>query len=95
MELFIEIDYQTIRQALLAAYIITIIFPIVAVFFLNKQNRWLSNKYHATVQSIESVTVKFDCCFMDFRGFQRFFTTVRQKCGPDDSEEPPSFSLCI
>lgn len=88
LELLIEFDFQTIRQALLAAYIMTVVFPLAAFYFFNKQSTVLKNKYQASIQAKQNQTPICFGCFFDYRGSQRFFTKVRQKSSPDDSDEP-------
>ena len=51
LELLIEFDYQTIRQTLLAAYIMTIVFPIAACYFFHKQGTLLNDKYQASFEA--------------------------------------------
>ena len=88
LELLIEFDYHTIRQALLAAYIMAVVFPLAACYFFNKQGTILNDKYQASIQAKQAqLPVRFSY-FYDYRGLQRFFTTVRQKSGPVDSDEP-------
>lgn len=88
LELLINFDYQTICQTLLAAYIMTIVFPIVSCFLFNKQGTQLNNKYQASFEAKqELMPIRFSC-FFDYRGVQKFFTIVRQKNGPNDSDEP-------
>jgi hypothetical protein len=88
LELLIDFDYQTIRQALLAAYIMAIVFPIAACYFFNKQSTLLNDKYQASFEAKqELMPIRFSC-FFDCRGAQRFFTTVRRKSGPNDADEP-------
>lgn len=88
LELLIEFDYHTIRQALLAAYLITIVFPIAACYFFTKQNTLLNDKYQASFEAKQNLMPIRFSSFFDYRGTQRFFTTVRRKSGPTDSDEP-------
>ncbi len=88
LELLIEFDYQTIRQALLATYIMAIIFPIAACYFFYKQETFLNDKYQASFEAKQDLLPLRFSCFFDYRGAQRFFTIVRRKSGPLDSDEP-------
>ena len=88
LELLIEFDYHTIRQALMAAYIMAIVFPIAACYFFTKQNTVLKEKYQASFEAKQDLMPIRINGFFDCRGAQRFFTTVRRKCGPNDSDEP-------
>lgn len=88
LELLIEFDYQSIRQALWAAYILAIVFPIAACYFFNKQGTILNDKYQASFEAKQGLMPIRFSSFFDFRGAQRFFTTVRRKSGPKDSDEP-------
>lgn len=88
LELLIEFDYHTIRQALLAAYIIAIVFPIAACYLFTKQGTILNDKYQASFEAKQDLMPICFSCLFDYRGAQRFFTTVRRKSGPNDSDEP-------
>lgn len=85
LELLIEFDYH---QALMVAYLMAIVFPIAACYFFAKQNTLLKDKYQASFEAkkdIEPIRLKSS---FDYRGAQKFFTTVRRKSGPNDSDEP-------
>lgn len=88
LELLIEFDYNTINQALLAAYIIAIVFPIAACYFFTKQGAFLNDKYQASYEAKQDLMPLRFSCFFDYRRVQRFFTSVRRKSGPNDSDEP-------
>ena len=88
LELLIEIDYHTIRQALFAAYIMAIVFPIAACYFFTKNSTLINDKYQTTFEAKQDLLPIRFSCFFDYRGAQRFFTTVRRKSGPNDSDEP-------
>lgn len=88
LELLIEFDYQTIRQALLAAYLMAIVFPIAACYFFTKHSAALKDKYQTAFKAKQDLLpIQLNSSF-DYRGAQRFFTTVRRKSGPTDSDEP-------
>ena len=88
LELLINFDYQTICQTLLAAYIMTIVFPIVTCYFFHKQGTLLNEKYQASFGAKQELLPIPFIRFFDFRGIQKFFTTVRRKNGPNNSDEP-------
>ena len=83
-ELLLEFDYQTIRHALLAGYLLTFILPLAAFFILTKQQSHLNDKYHASLHSDHSKTTAYAGNVIDWHGAQRIFTYIRQKDSPDD-----------
>lgn len=95
LELLIEFDYHTIRQAMLAAYIMAIVFPIVACYFFTKQGSLLNHKYQASFAAKQDLIPIRSTCLFDYRGSQRFFTTVRRKSGPNDSDEPSLLLIIV
>lgn len=87
LELLIGFDYQTIQQALWAGYIMTLVFPLAAVYFLNTQSTKLNHKHQALIQAKHArIPINFDRYF-DYRMLQAFFTKVRQRSAPDDSDK--------
>lgn len=87
-ELLLEFDYQTIRHALWAGYLLTFVFPFAAFYFINKNHSLLNDKYQASIHSNPSQFLDYTSSVFDWLGVQRFFTYIRQKNSPDDSEEP-------
>jgi hypothetical protein len=88
LELLIEFDYHTMRQALFAAYLMAIVFPIAACYFFHKQGIFLNDKSQASFEAKQNILLLRCSGFFDYRGAQRFFTIVRRKSGPLDSDEP-------
>lgn len=87
-ELLLEFDYQTVRHAVWAGYLFTFVFPLAAFYFLNKKQSLLNDKYQASVHSDKSKSPVNAGSIFDWRGAQRFFTFIRHKDSPDDSDEP-------
>jgi hypothetical protein len=87
-ELLMEFDYQTIRHALWAGYLLTFVFPLAAFYFFNKNQTSLNDKYHASLHSNHGKSPVYTGSVFDWRGVDRFFTYIRQKDSPDDSEGP-------
>ncbi|MDV7763015.1 hypothetical protein SC499_12030 [Peribacillus simplex] len=89
-ELLLEFDYQTVRHAVWAGYLLTFVFPLAAFYFLNKKQSLLNDKYQASIHSDKSKSPVQACSIFDWRGAQRFFTFIRQKQKDslDDSDEP-------
>ena len=87
-ELLLEFDYQTVRHALLAGYLLTFIFPLATFYIINKQQSHLNDKYQASLHSDHGKAPVYAGNVFDWRGVQRFFTYIRQKDSPGDSDEP-------
>lgn len=91
-ELLMEFDYQAITQALDAAYLMTIVFPIAVIYFSNHNSSLTQNQTIGLAQtSIHTFNDK--CKIADRRKTQRFFTLVRLKVMPTDNEDAYSFSV--
>ena len=87
-ELLLEFDYQTIRHALWAGYLLTFVFPFAAFYFINKNQTLLNDKYQASLHSNPGKSLAYTGSFFHPIGVRRFITYIRQKDSPDDSEEP-------
>ena len=91
-ELLMDFDYQAIRQAMLAAYLLTIVFPVVVMFFsyhsstYQKIRRPACPKHPYTLFNDKRI-------IDDRRKTQRFFTIFRLKVMPTDNEDSHSFSV--
>ncbi|MFC9596582.1 hypothetical protein ACFTQL_01535 [Peribacillus butanolivorans] len=92
-ELLLEFDYQTVRHAVWAGYLFAFVFPLAAFYFLNKKQSLLNDKYQASVHSGHGESPVYTGSIYDWRGAQRFFTYIRQKESPDDSDEPSLLSI--
>ncbi len=91
-ELLMDFDYQAIRQAVLAAYILTIVFPIAVIYFSNYSGTAAEHQTIGLSQtSIQIFNDKHTIA--DRRKTQRFFTLFRLKATPTDDEDAHSFSF--
>ncbi|PQD95352.1 hypothetical protein CYL18_08665 [Pradoshia eiseniae] len=91
-ELLMDFDYQAIRQAMLAAYLLTIVFPVVVMYVSYHSSTYAENQ--TTGLSQTSIHIFNDKRIIDDRRkTQRFFTIFRLKVMPTDNEDNHSFSV--
>ena len=91
-ELLMDFDYQAIRQAMLAAYLLTIVFPVVVMYFSYHSSTNAENQSTGLSQtSIHTFNGKR--MIADCRKTHRFFTIFRLKVMPTDDEDSHSFSV--
>ena len=91
-ELFMHVDYQAIRQAVFAAYLLTIVFPIAVMYFTNHNGSFAEDQTIGLSQA-SILYVNDKCNVADRRKTQRFFTLFRLKVMPTDNEDAHSFSF--
>ena len=91
-EMLMDFDYQAIRQAMLAAYFLTIVFPIAVMYFSYHNSSYDDNQTTGLSQtSIHTFSDKQPIA--DRRKTLRFFTLFRLKIMPTDNEDAHSFSV--
>ena len=91
-ELLMDFDYQAIRQAMFAAYLLTIVFPVVVMYFSYHSSTSAENQSTGLSQtSIHTFNGKR--MIADCRKTHRFFTIFRLKVMPTDDEDSHSFSV--
>ena len=84
--LLIEYDYEVIQQTLFIAFLLSVVFPLAALFVLHKQNKvHFSNRYEEEINQpiLENY---IEQPIPDKRTSQRFFTLFRIKVNPGDKE---------
>ncbi|WP_110929205.1 hypothetical protein [Bacillus massiliglaciei] len=89
LEILIELDYQAIRQALMAAYLLSMVFPLAAFFFVSGQNNAFKENNVENLAGKLSGHQPVSRHVFDRRGMQRFFTLFRIKQTPGDPDDIP------
>ena len=85
--LLIEYDYDVIQQTLVLAFLLSVVFPLAALFILQRQNKVLfDNSFgeNITEPIANNNTIQ---PILDKRTSQRFFTLFRIKVNPGDKED--------
>ncbi|OIK14525.1 hypothetical protein ACN6MY_08820 [Peribacillus sp. B-H-3] len=92
-ELMLEIDYNTLRSAMWAGYMLTFLLPFAAVYIINKKDSVSFKKYDYLLRTQQWKQANLVSFQFNRLGLQRFFTYVRRKESPDDSDGPSFPSL--
>ena len=85
--LLIEYDYDMIQQTLAIAFLLSVVFPLVALFIVHRQSNVLfcSHSQEGTSQPISKNKTEYP--IIDKRNSQRFFTLFRIKINPGEKED--------
>ena len=85
--LLIEYDYEMIQQTLAIAFLLSVVFPLVALFIVHQQSKVLfsSHPEKETNQSNSKNNTEYP--IIDKRNSQRFFTLFRIKVNPGEKED--------
>jgi hypothetical protein len=87
-ELFIDIDYNAIRSAISAGYLLTFLLPFAAIYFFNKRKSPSIRKKRSFINTQQCNHATSLSYRPDTTGILRFLIFIRRKEGTDDSEKP-------
>ncbi|MDQ0217335.1 hypothetical protein ELQ35_07650 [Peribacillus cavernae] len=93
-ELFLEVDYNTIRNAVWAGWFLAIMLPMTAIYFFNEGNSFSFHRKEAIIRIHSGKPSGIPFLFMEWNGIIRFLSYIRRKQAPDDSDEPSILFVC-
>ena len=84
--LLIEYDYEVIQQTLFIAFLLSVVFPLAALFVLHKQSKVNFNNRYEEETNQPILKNYIEQPIPDKRTSQRFFTLFRIKVNPGEKE---------
>ena len=84
--LLIEYDYDVIQQTLVIAFLLSVVFPLAALFVLQRQSKVLFSNHYEEETNQPILKNNKEQPIIDKRNSQRFFTLFRIKVNPGENE---------
>jgi len=93
MEFLLELDLLTLRNALWAGYLLTLVLPVAAVYIFHNSGGVAFNKRDAAfLEHQRKLAINVSGETYHF-GVKRFYTYICRKEAPDDSEGPSNLQI--
>lgn len=87
MELLLELDLLTLRNALWAGYLLALVLPVAVYFFHTSSGVAFNKRDAAFLEHKRKLAIKVTGETYHF-GVKRFYTYICRKESPDDSDGP-------